>query len=538
MAANLLRSGGVSIVTPKPAMKGRALIVAAVLGSSVVSGGWLLGRGLNGSDPSPGDARLFDAVLTHIRRYYVDSVPDSVLFERAMVGMLRELDDPYTLYLTPNRLRRLTEQTTGNYVGIGAQVQRRDDWPMIIAPFSGSPAERVGLRTGDRVVEIDGNSTRRWTTDETTKALRGLPETDVRLVIERPGNATRLSFRITRGGVHRRAVGRAALLPDGAAYVDVNIFNDSTELELRLAIDSLLRAGMRSLILDLRGNPGGVLSQGVGVADLFLDRSQTIVSMRGRTPEANQVFVDSSAQSWPKLPLVVLIDEWSASASEIVAGALQDHDRAVLMGRTSFGKGSAQGVFGTASGGAVKVTTARWHTPSGRSIDRPMRALDAVDDTLVSERASFRTDRGRTVYGGGGIAPDVAVGDTVLSPAEEQLDAALGTRARELWDAMAEVAIQLKTRSAIGARDFVVTPAMLEALWRSLRGRGFVFDRETFDGATHLLSQLLAREVARYVFGPQAEAERAIRDDEVIQSAARFLAGVASPAALIDRVPR
>jgi carboxyl-terminal processing protease len=308
-------------------MNSRTLAVTIALGTSLVGGGWVIGQGLKAREADFNSARLFDTVVDHVRHYFVDSIADSVLYEHAMIGMLRELDDPYTLYLPPNRLSRLTERTTGNYIGIGAQIQRRDDYPMIIAPFPGSPAERAGLRTGDRVVEIDSMKTRGWTNDETTRALRGPPGSDVKVVIERPGTPARLTFTVTRGGIHRRAVGRTALLANNVGYVDVNIFNDSTALELQHAIDSLSAAGMKSLVLDLRGNPGGVLGQGVGVADMFLDKGQLIVSLRGRDSAPTERMADTAAQAWPRLPLVVLVDGFSASASEIVAGALQREAR-------------------------------------------------------------------------------------------------------------------------------------------------------------------------------------------------------------------
>jgi carboxyl-terminal processing protease len=511
-------------------MNARTLTVAAALGTSLVGGGWVIGRGLTVREPDVSTARLFDTVLNHVRQYFVDSIPDSTLFEHAMVGMLRELNDPYTLYLPPNRLRRLTEQTTGNYIGIGAQIQRRDEYPMIIAPFPGSPAERAGLRTGDRVVEIDSVKTRGWTTDEVTRALRGPPESDVTVVIERPGDPTRLTFTLKRGGVHRRAVGRTALLAGGVGYVDVNIFNDSTAFELRKAIDSLQSAGMRSLVMDLRGNPGGVLAQGVGVADMFLDKGQVIVSMRGRSVGATEV-ADTVAQSWPKLPLVVLVDAGSASASEIVAGALQDHDRALILGRPTFGKGSAQGIFATSSGGGVRITTARWFTPSGRSIERPRATAAVVEDDAPAD--SFRTEHGRPVLGGGGIVPDIQAGDSALAPGEQLLEDALGNRVIQFRDAMVDVAIGLKSRGAVRSRDFVVTQQMLDDLWSSMRGRGFRFDRATFDGARSLVSSLLAREIARFVFGPDAEGERAIADDKVIQEAVRLAGSAMSPDELL-----
>ncbi len=514
-------------------MNSRTLAVAVALGTSLVGGGWVIGRGLNAREADFTSARLFDTVLGHVRQFFVDSIPDSTLFEHAMVGMLRELDDPYTLYLPPNRLRRLTEQTTGNYIGIGAQIQRRDDYPMIIAPFPGSPAERAGLRTGDRVVEIDTMKTRGWTNDEVTRALRGPPESEVTVVIERPGDPGRLTFKLKRGGVHRRAVGRTALLARGVGYVDVNIFNDSTADELRKAIDSLQSAGMRALVMDLRGNPGGVLAQGVGVADMFLDSAQLIVSMRGRSPDANERVKDTAPQPWPRMPLVVLVDAGSASASEIVAGALQDHDRALVMGRTTFGKGSAQGIFSTGSGGGVRITTARWFTPSGRSIDRPHTTRGGPGEEAPVD--SFRSEHGRRVVGGGGIVPDLFEGDTALAPGDQALEDALGNRVIQFRDAMVDVAIALRSRGAVRSRDFAVTPSMLDELWRAMRGRAFRFDRATFDGATPLVSSLLGREIARFVFGPDAEAERAIADDQVIQAAVRLASAATSPEALLQR---
>jgi carboxyl-terminal processing protease len=284
--------------------------------------------------------------------------------------------------------------------------------------------------------------------------------------------------------------------------------------------------------MDLRGNPGGVLAQGVGVADMFLDSAQLIVSMRGRSPGANERVRDTAPQPWPRMPLVVLVDAGSASASEIVAGALQDHDRALVMGRTTFGKGSAQGIFSTGSGGGVRITTARWFTPSGRSIDRPHTASGPEEGAPVD---SFRSEHGRRVVGGGGIVPDLFEGDTALAPGEQALEDALGNRVIQFRDAMVDVAIALRSRGAVRSRDFVVTPSMLDELWKAMRGRGFRFDRATFDGASPLVSSLLGREIARFVFGPEAEAERAIANDRVIQAAVGLAAAATSPADLLSR---
>ncbi|MEO6445097.1 MAG: S41 family peptidase [Gemmatimonadaceae bacterium] len=514
----------------------RLVLVFAVLGSSLLFGGWLLGRGMRDTASPYARAHLFEDVLTHVERYYVDSVPASELYDKAMTGMLEELGDPHTLYLGADRLKRLTESTSGNYTGLGVQVDVRDGWPTVLAPLPGGPAERAGLQSGDRIIEVAGKTTRGLTGDEVRGILRGPVGATLELMVERPGSHGQLLIRVTRGEIHRKAVRRTALLGGGVGFVDVKVFSDSTELELTHAIDSLSKAGMTSLILDLRGNPGGLLAQGVDVADLFLDEGKSIARIKGRIPEANRVFDDGSPQRWPALPLAVLIDEGSASASEIVAGALQDHDRAVLVGRTSYGKGSAQSLYPTAVGGALKLTTARWFTPAGRSIDRShVTAGSDEADRGPPARERFRTDAGRTVFGGGGITPDVVVGDTALSIDEMALQAALGDRVTAFRDAVTAYALELKAAGGPSRVDFTVTPDMLDGLWRTMQRRGFRFDRSVYDRASGLVSRLLARDVARYVFGPAAEARRSIDDDEVIQAAVSLVHGARSQADLLAR---
>lgn len=518
-------------------MRSRLFVVMAVMGSSLLFGGWLLGRGLRSSTGGPVDGEhLFDQVVSHIQRYYVDSVSPPEMFDKALTGMMEELGDPHSLYLKPERLKRLNEVTTGNYTGLGVQVDVRDGWPTILAPLPGGPAERAGLQSGDRIVELGGKSTRGLTGDEMRGMLRGPVGSSLEVVIERAGAPSPIPVRLTRGEIHRRAVRRSALLANGVGYIDVKVFSDSTQLEVSRAIDSLSQAGMKSLILDLRGNLGGLLAQGVGVADLFLDPGKTIVRIKGRIPEANGTFADQTPQRWPNLPLVVLVDDGSASASEIVAGALQDHDRALLVGRTTFGKGSAQSLYPTTSGGALKLTTARWFTPSGRSIDRRLpKDGDSSSDDADKDRPRFRTDEGRTILGGGGITPDVVVGDTAQSPEELALAGALGKRIPDFRDALTAHALRVKSTAPPASPDFEVTQAMRDGLWAIMQERGLTFDRATYDAAAPIVTHLIAREVARYVFGAQGEARRSIADDDVIRAAERLLAGAPSQQEVLKR---
>jgi carboxyl-terminal processing protease len=522
-------------------MRSRAFVVLGILSTALVTGGWLLERGLDGGSTISGP-RLFDEVMTHIERYYVDSVSTSDLYGKAIDGMLEELHDPHSVFLRADRLARLNESTTGNYGGVGIQIDVRDGWVIVVAPLAGSPAERAGIETGDRIVEVAGKSAKGWDIAETRNVLRGPPGTSVSIVTERAG--TKHPVTLVRQEIHRSAVSRSLVLPDGVGYVDLDVFSDSTEKELSRSIDSLSRAGMHSLVLDLRANPGGLLTQGVGVSDLFLDRGQEIVSMKGRQREANREFVDNAAQRWPDLPIVVLVDEYSASASEIVAGALQDHDRAVVIGHTSYGKGSAQTLYPITGGSALKLTTAKWFTPVGRSISKPSATQTEADDddskpstpTPLSKREQYKTDGGRTVFGGGGITPDVVAGDTTVVPSELALQNALGRKVPQFRDAITDYAMSVKGSNTVASPDFTVTDAMREAVWQRMRARGVEIDRAIYNAASPLVSRLISYDVARYVFGRNAEQRRLVQDDPIVQRAIELARGAKTQKELLARV--
>ena len=512
-------------------MRSRAIVVAAVFASALVSGGWLMQAGFEGSAvSSTSRARLFNDVLVHVEKYYVDTVDEDDLYRKAVDGMLLELHDPHSVYLPPDRLAKLNESTTGRYAGVGIQMDVREGWITVVTPLPGTPAQRAGIVTGDRVVEIDGRSTRAWTADEAIKALRGTPGSVVRVVVERAGSSVRLPFTLTREEIRSRSVQHALMLRDSIGYVDLTIFSEHSEQELRAAIDSLRGRGMRALVFDLRGDPGGLLDQGVAVADLFLNPGQKIVSMRGRNRESDRDFVDRFPQPWPRLPLVVLVDSGSASASEIVAGALQDHDRAVIVGETSYGKGSAQSLFPISDGSALKLTTALWYTPSGRSINRLRQSGDDDRDndplrTLGAEapRPQFKTDAGRTVFGGGGITPDVLVSDSAADAMESQLRVAVGTHVAAFRDAFADYALSLKGKGIITSPAFTITPAMRAELYELLRQKNVVLPRTVYDADAALLDRLLADQIARYVFGPAAEFNRILSRDHDVTTALGLL---------------
>jgi carboxyl-terminal processing protease len=514
--------------------------VAGLILSTMIIGAAVVQRGFRPAPATVGP-QLFDQVFLHVRDRYVDSIAPGDLYEMAAAGVMRELGDPYSVYLDSARLVRVQQSTTGMYGGLGLEFDVRDGWMTVVAAMPNSPAETIGLRPGDRIVQIDDRETRGWTTDEARRALRGEPGSDVKLVVERPGVDGRQSYALERQNVLVRPVQRTMVLNDGIGYVQVRSFSDSAAIELSAALDSLTTAGMTSLILDLRGNPGGLLAQGAAVADLFLDKGQAIVSLRGRGAEGSRVFTDERAQRWPSLRMVVLVDRASASASEIVAGALQDHDRALVLGRPTYGKGSAQSIFSFNNDeGGVKLTTARWYTPSGRSLEfeltpnaDPNFAID--DDTL--KRPVFKTDAGREVIGGGGIIPDVIRGDSVAPVGPRLLFAAVGAQLPRLRDAITEEAMSLTSRGVVRSYTFVVTPEMRASVRRRLSAKGVLVPDDRWTVGGEWLDRALGNEAVRYALGRGEETRRIVSRDPVVDEARARLKASPTTKELLERAP-
>jgi carboxyl-terminal processing protease len=514
----------------------RTVVVATAYGVAVGAGAWFV-RHAQAETRGPADgARLFDAVRRTIAERYVEPLPDSVLYRKAVDGLLEELGDPNTAYLPPVRFKQLAERAAGAYAGIGARVDARDGWPTVIAPMPGTPADSAGIATGDRIVEIDNRSTRGWSTDETVRTIRGAPGTRVSIRVQRPGIPGMRQLTLVRREIHVHAVGRAQVVAPGVGYVDLNEFSDSAARDVQAAVDSLRAQGARSVVLDLRGNPGGLLEQGVAVSQLFLREGQPIVSLKGRAPGMTRQISASASGPYGTLPVVVLVNDGSASAAEIVAGALQDHDRALVLGVPTFGKGSAQSVFPFGDG-AIKLTTARWYTPLGRSIARPP-ASDTGDSVAADSavRVPFRTALGRTVYGGDAIVPDVVVRDTAQLAAARRLDRAVAGKVPAFRDALTATALRLKTTRALRAPADAVTEPMRRVFRAELATHGVMLDDAAWRDAQPVVDRLLGSEVARFSFGPDGAFARQLTDDPALQRAVELARGVELPAQLFARV--
>ncbi|HMC56326.1 MAG TPA: S41 family peptidase [Gemmatimonadaceae bacterium] len=371
-------------------MKPRALIAGVVLGGSLVAGGLLMQSGAwreagaAGASSPAATARLLDEVMSRIGADYIDTLSRDEMLRRSAVGVVKELGDPYSVLLTPERYKQLGETTTGRYPGVGLALDLRDEVVTVIAALIGTPADSAGIVSGDHILAVDGKPTRGLTMEEVQRQLRGVAGTKVKLSVERLGD--RRDVTLTRRVIVYHPVQRAQVA-GSVGYVQLATFSEDAAAEVRRAVDSLRARGARSLILDLRANPGGLLEQGIEVSDLFLDRGKSIVSTHGRTAEADRVFRDETAQRWADMPMIALVDSGTASASEIVAGALQDNDRAVLVGARTYGKGSAQSVFPVSGGYGLKLTTARWFTPGGRTIARDSTSGGITPDVFVPDTA-------------------------------------------------------------------------------------------------------------------------------------------------------
>ena len=530
-------------------MKHRWAITAAIAVISFFSGGWLLQRG-SGDQAVFRQARIFDDVLNHVRHFYVDSVPEADLYKKATDGLLSELKDPYSVLLVEDDFKDLTEKTSGNYAGLGIQIDVRDGWITVVAPLPESPAERAGIQTGDQIVEVDGKSTHDWKSEAAVKALRGLPGSQVKILVRRPGLADPMPYELTRAAIHVKSVQPGTMFDGGVGYISLNPVSETSAIELQHEIAAMKKKGMKSMLLDLRNNPGGLLDQGVKVADLFLDPGQEIVSTRGRSRGATRQFFDSDAQLDAALPIVVMVSEGTASAAEIIAGALQDHDRALVVGTPSFGKGLVQTLYPLGESTALKLTTARWYTPSGRTIQRiatdemdqvrqamadvdPRMQRDSVSDSALKARPIFKTDAGRTVRGGGGIVPDVVVRPDTFTTPEREFVKAVGEKAAAYRDALTGYALELRQQKAIANEKFTVTPAMRKAFYDRLIKKGVAVTPATFEAASSFIDQQLGYEISRYSFGRQAESRRRWQDDPQMQEALRLLRRASTPKELL-----
>jgi len=367
-------------------------------------------------------------VLTYTQKYYIEEVDTPKLVEAAIKGITDELD-PHSFYISAKDFESVEESFRGDFEGIGIEFQIVNDTITVVSPITGGPSESLGILPGDRIVKIESEACIGFTNDQVREKLRGKAGSKVKVSISRIGVPELIEYEITRDKIPIYSVDASLMLKDKTGYVSVSRFSETTLDELNEALNKLKQQGMTQLILDLRGNPGGYLSQAVEMADLFIEGEKKIVYTEGRRKDANEEYFASKPSPFEATPLIVIINHGSASASEIVSGAIQDWDRGLIIGETSFGKGLVQRQFTLPDNSAIRLTISKYFTPSGRSIQRDYsdkkkyeEYYASMDDTSQSEvnniehvaeqdstKPIYHTHNGRIVYGGGGITPDYII---------------------------------------------------------------------------------------------------------------------------------
>jgi carboxyl-terminal processing protease len=382
-----------------------------------------------GSSPSTGASdndvrdslKQFSDVYALVEQNYAEPVnPDKAIYNGAIPGMLHVLD-PHSNFFDPKSYSLLREEQSGKYYGVGMQIAPRNNKIIVVAPFAGTPAYKAGLRPGDVIIAVDAKATDNMSVSDVADLLKGPKGTNVHISILREASEKPLEFNVIRDEIPRNSVDLKFMVRPGIGYMHVSAFNETTEQEVEDALQGF--GDLKGLILDLRGNPGGLLNEGVGVADKFLKKGQVIVSHRGRSsPE--KMYKAAHGNGGKDYPLVVLVNRGTASAAEIVSGAIQDHDRGLIVGEVTFGKGLVQTVYPLSENTGLALTTAKYYTPSGRLIQRDYNGVSLYDyyysreqednpnnnaNTNSTSKEVKLTDSGRTMFGGGGITPDVKV---------------------------------------------------------------------------------------------------------------------------------
>ena len=391
-----------------------SIAVFAIVFCALV-GGFYGRSALAVEDQVPDQYKVFTAALNAIDATYVGTVESDRLVYGAITGMLQTLD-PHSSFMDPRTYAQMRERQEGRYYGLGITIAVVDGEITVVSLFEGSPAYQKGLRRGDIIAKIETEETKGWTSDDAVRRLRGPKGTPVRISLKRSGYDQLIDLAVVRDEIHIPTVAAAFMLDPQTGYVRLSEFGENTDQELGRALRDLNREGMKRLVFDLRNNPGGALDQAIKVANRFLPRGDMVVYTRGRVPNSDQDYRATESSDYLKIPMITLTNRSSASASEIVSGALQDHDRALIVGETTFGKALVQSVYRVSEGAGVAVTTAHYYTPSGRLIQRPWD--DSFDEYLTytmrdqdpnkahSPEDLKLTDSGRKVYSGGGIEPD------------------------------------------------------------------------------------------------------------------------------------
>ena len=522
-----------------------------VLVVSSVIAYWLFQGALGENTEGTVDTGVIEEVLEHITEQFVDSVDQSELVNSAIEALVDGLDDPHTSFIDSREWEsfRLQAGADSDYGGVGLEILKRDSLVTVITSIPGGPALRSGIRPGDRILSIEGVSAKDWDSDQVADVLRGKEGTDVNLSVNRPGVDKPISFQLTRSVIELRSVPFKKLLKGSVGYIPLQVFSETSGREVAEALILLREQGMKSLILDLRDNPGGLLIEGVAVTDLFLKDQLIILETKGQSSREEERIESATVESNADLSLVVLVNEGSASSSEIVAGALQDHDRALIIGNRTYGKGSVQTLYTLSGGDVLKLTTARWYTPVGRSIhmdpEEQMELRSSESSKLalngrmvmlddLDGRPVVKSVGGRNLYGGGGITPDISVlHDTLSSIEEEAVQGILrstGSFTASLFNyAIKYIQDNPNLLGVVQLKDSELN-LFYENLLKDSESR---LERSTLESGRRFIKYQLEREIALRAWGPEGAFEQTWSTDSQILRALEVLERAKSPEQLV-----
>ncbi len=477
-----------------------------------------------------GGAQLLDQVLTFVALRYVDTLDAQALYEKAARGLVKELNDPYTELFSPKQMEEFARNTNGRYAGLGMQITSVAGYVTVDKVFPNTPAESRGVQEGDRIVAVDTFQARGWTTQQAQNKLLGPVGSAVNVTFGRPGVPGPIKLDFKRAEIKVPAVPYAMMIEPTVGYIPLTRFSEQTTQDIAENVLALRKKGAKGIVIDLRGNPGGILEEAFNMSNLFLPKGKELLSVRGRGEF--QKFVANNEPLASDIPLVLLVDGYSASASEIVAGALQDYDRALVLGTTSYGKGLVQSVYNLDGGYALKITTGKWYTPSGRSIQKERKFnadgqfVEVLPDSMETDSARkakplFKSlTAGRTLYGGGAITPDVYVSPDTISSAEQKLARLIIPKSNDFFTVISEFAQEEKGKLK---PDFAYEPAWREEIYKRLDAKGVKVDRAAYDAGASWVDRQVENRVARVVFGDTTVKRHELRDDNQLRKAIDLL---------------
>lgn len=476
--------------------------------------------------------QLFIEVMSKIRENYVEELEISDLIDSAIEGMLDEVD-PHTTYFDEDEFDRFTSDTQGEFGGLGISIDKKGDYITVVTPIEGTPAYRMGILAGDRIIKVDGENVVGVETSDSIKLMRGEPGTKVTITIERPGVAEELDFEIVRDVIKIKSIPYAFKMDNGIGYIRIRQFNANTTAELRDELDELEKQGIRGLLIDLRFNPGGLLSEAITTVNEFIGKDKRVVFTKGRIPQANQEYYTRYNRMRSGYPVVALINSGSASAAEIFAGSLQDWDKGLIVGQTSFGKGSVQRLFPLSDGKGLKVTTAKYYINSGRCIHKDLNDKLLKDERVLngdvdreeiekmeeeaeekSHETVYYTSKGRKVYGGGGVTPDIEIEQSLLNKFEIEL-----RRKSTFFNFSVDYLLDHENEVE---ENFEVDDDMINNFLSFAKQQEIEFEQTEVDSSYTWIKNELEANIIGRKFGDVAQYKTAIKDDTQLQEALSY----------------